>query len=210
MCTRVELKASCSAPEESYDTSTTDYEYGKGNSHSVTNLKPKDKIDLFCLQKGGWCEAVVREIRRSTRAEYVERQRQLEEKAKRLQERKQREKERKMSLKLADSLLKDQSEKGNYQNADTNQTLADQSKISVFEEVKPQSHLEPSAYISVDNSDLDVSSEVVFEAKCHYMGWQSRYDEWVIFPSERVAVHHLHTAVTSREKQHLERKKAME
>ena len=56
------------------------------------------------------------------------------------------------------------------------------------------------------NSYVDLGSDIICEAKCHYLGWQARYDEWVVFPSDRVAVHYLHT-VTKREKLLREKKK---
>lgn len=188
-------------PEESYNTTENEYEYGKGNAHSLMDIKPQDKIDLFCIQKGGWCEAVVRETRRSTRAEYLERQRLHIEKEK-------REKERRLKQKIAKQRRQQPQEDGGVVAVDV---LANETSDDQTQERSESSHAVSSSTNAVETGVLpddagansayvDLGSDIIFEAKCHYLGWQARYDEWVVFPSKRVAVHHLHTAVTKREK----------
>ena len=144
---------------------------------------------------------MVRETRRSTRAEYEERRRFEEEKEKRDQE-------RRLKQKLA---------KKQKQHQET-----DREKHETFSEVQDtpvssSAHEASSSVLGSASSDagagagpsdsgnsngtyVDLGSDIIFEAKCHYLGWQARYDEWVVFPSDRVAVHHLHTSVTNREK----------
>ena len=158
------------------------------------------------MQKGGWCQAVVRETRRSTRAEYQERQRLLQEKEKRDQERRTKQKlakqklaKKKVQQEVAGTDLGKSSEVQTKEENSLEQDSAGSSGASSpsgAAGVGPAPSVDPignSAYV-------DLGSEIIFEAKCHYLGWQARYDEWVVFPSKRVAVHHLHTAGTNREK----------
>jgi hypothetical protein len=54
-------KCSCDAPEETYD-DDQDYQYVK---EEMQTLSVGEKIDLFCTQKGGWSQAVVKETRQT-------------------------------------------------------------------------------------------------------------------------------------------------
>ena len=63
-----ESKASCDCPEDAYD-SDNKYEYAKGVC-ALTEVAVGDDIDLFCTQKGGWCSARVKKVRKTPIDEY--------------------------------------------------------------------------------------------------------------------------------------------